>query len=265
VFGPFDRFPLAAERAYTPGPASVRQLSAHLHGLGLERVVLVQPSPYAVDNSLLVHALAELGPAARAVAVLAPATRPDELLELHRAGVRGIRVNLHSNRVGRQPGSERIRASAEVAAPHGWHVQVFADAATLLDEAQLLADLPVPVVIDHFGLLPDTGRQLEGMLELLAQPNVWIKLSAPERSFADLADPRLAEVATALLAAAPRRTLWASDWPHTDSRNRNDPLAIEPFRPIDDRAALDRLWQWCADDELWQAVLSDNPGRLYGW
>ena len=49
VFGPFDRFPLAARRAYTPGPASIEDLTALLRRLGLKRVVIVQASPQGAE------------------------------------------------------------------------------------------------------------------------------------------------------------------------------------------------------------------------
>jgi predicted TIM-barrel fold metal-dependent hydrolase len=263
VFGPFDRFPLADDRAYTPGPAGVAQLRTQLDALGVEHVVLVQPSPYGSDNSCLVDALSQLGPRARGVAVIEPGATDAELGDLHRAGVRGIRVNLHSRGSGR-PIGELLPAAGERVAPLGWHVQVFTDAETLLDAAATIARMPVPVVIDHLGLLPGPGRALDGMCELLQEQHVWIKLSAPERATDDPDGPEAAAVARALLAAAPDRTVWASDWPHTDGRDRRDPLAVEPFREVDDRAALDRLWRWCADERAWQAVLADNPGRLYG-
>jgi predicted TIM-barrel fold metal-dependent hydrolase len=261
VFGPFERFPLAGDRTYTPGPAGVAQLRTQLDALGIERVVLVQPSPYGSDNSCLVDALSQLGPRARGVAVVDPGATDAELRDLHRAGVRGIRVNLHSRGSGRPIGD--LPAAVERVAPLGWHVQVFARAETLLDAAATIAGTPVPVVIDHLGLLPGPGRALDGMCELLQEQHVWIKLSAPERATDDPDGPEAAAVARALLAAAPDRTVWASDWPHTDGRDRRDPLAVEPFRDVDDRAALDRLWRWCADEQAWQAVLAGNPRRLY--
>ena len=263
VFGPFDRFPLAPDRAYTPGPAGVAQLRIQLDALGIEHVVLVQPSPYGSDNSCLVDALSQLGPRARGVAVIEPGATDAELGDLHRAGVRGIRVNLHSRGSGR-PISDLLPAAGERVAPLGWHVQVFADAETLLEAAATIAGMPVPVVIDHLGLLPGPGRALDGMCELLEEAHIWIKLSAPERATDNADGPEAAAVARALLAAAPDRTVWASDWPHTDGRDRRDPLAVEPFREVDDRAALDRLWCWCADEQAWQAVLADNPSCLYG-
>lgn len=269
VFGPFERFPLAATRAYTPGPASVARLRAHLSGLGIERVVLVAPSPYGTDNSRLVAALAELGPRAVGVAVTPPDATADQLRELDRAGVRGFRVNLHSARNAEMPDQvlrrarEALRRSADQAGRHGWHLQVFAATDLLLGTAPTLAALPVPVVIDHFGLVAEPGPDLDALCELVREPHVWIKLSAPERCTPTPDAPPFTEVATALLHAAPDRAVWASDWPHTDGRNRTDPRRPEPFRPVDDHAALARLRRWCAAEHLYHAVLHHNPRRLY--
>ncbi len=56
-----------------------------------------------------------------------------------------------------------------------WYVQVIAPLPVLLSNAGLLAQAPVPVVIDHYGLYGDSrpdsaeGRRL---LDLLALPHV---------------------------------------------------------------------------------------------
>src|SRR5262245_42931198 len=155
VFGPYDRFPLAPGRRYTPGPASVENLLA-LHGaLGLSRVVVVQASPQGTDNACLVDALQRLpagGSEARGVAVIDAATNDDELQALHRAGVRGVRINLESHGIHDPAEARRqLQAAAAMVAPHGWHVQVYGSlpVLALLDDA--IRALPVPLVIDHFG------------------------------------------------------------------------------------------------------------------
>ena len=61
VFGPHARFPLDADRRYTPGEASVAALLALQAALGMDRVVIVQPSPYGTDNSCTLDAVRQLG------------------------------------------------------------------------------------------------------------------------------------------------------------------------------------------------------------
>ncbi len=75
VFEP-DRFPYIPSRRYTPGQASVDDLLALQHALGLSRVVLVQPSVYGADHACLLDALRRLGPRAKGVGVIDDAMPP---------------------------------------------------------------------------------------------------------------------------------------------------------------------------------------------
>ena len=58
VFGPYGRFPLAPDRSYTPPEATLEEYLAMLDRLGLSHGVLVHPSAYGEDYSLLFNALA---------------------------------------------------------------------------------------------------------------------------------------------------------------------------------------------------------------
>ncbi len=57
VFGPHARFPLAAERSYTPPEAPLEAYLALLDRVGLEHGVPVHASAYGVDHSALLDAL----------------------------------------------------------------------------------------------------------------------------------------------------------------------------------------------------------------
>jgi predicted TIM-barrel fold metal-dependent hydrolase len=94
VFGDLQRFPMSADRTYTPEPASVQQLLALHESLHIERTVVVTPSVYGTDNRCTVVALRRLGRRAvvpdhfaRAPARLGP-NQPgfDALVALIRAG-----------------------------------------------------------------------------------------------------------------------------------------------------------------------------------
>ena len=74
VFGPYDRFPLAAERSYTPPEAVESQYLALLARLDRTNSVLVHPSAYGADHSLLLSTLAAQ-PALRGVVVVQAASR----------------------------------------------------------------------------------------------------------------------------------------------------------------------------------------------
>lgn len=275
VFDP-ARFPYAASRTYTPGAAPVAALDAFRRRLGMSRSVLVQPSVYGTDNVCLVDALAALGAStARGVAVIDPGrVGDDELRSLHRAGVRGIRVNLESR--GEKSATSAARAIAAVAdraAPHGFGVQIFADLPLVADLAAQLAESPVPVVLDHFaGAKAALGVGQPGfaaLVDLLRAGAVWVKLSGVYR--VSRAGPRYDDVraiAEALIAANPDRLVWASDWPHTGDiagRRQRAPGDVEPFQAIDDAAVLRLLSAWTGDRGLDRRILVDNPALLYGF
>ena len=273
VFGPFDRFPLDPKRAYTPGPASVEELSALLKRLGLRRVVVVQASPQGDDNACLIDALQRINASgelqARGVAVISEQTSDAQLRAMHEAGVRGVRVNLesageHDPEVGRA----LMSWAADRVAPLQWHVQTYTTLQVIASMADTLMDLPVPVVIDHFGrataakCVQQPG--FDKLLALVASGRAYVKLSAAQR-ISDLPDhPDAQVIAQALVAANPQRMLWGTDWPHPGAwpgRPRS-PDVIEPFHPIDDQRALQRISEWVSA-EHWLALLETNPTRLY--
>src|SRR5215472_12352645 len=152
IIGPMDKYPMVPNRPYTPPAATVAQLKAMHARLGVTRTVLVQPSFYGTDNSCMMEALAELGGSARAVAVV-PLTIADAALrDMDSKGVRGIRLNLETAGI-RDPkqAKDMLTAYAKKVAPLNWHIQVYAAAPVYGQLVQTIADMTVPVVIDHYG------------------------------------------------------------------------------------------------------------------
>ncbi|MFC7738378.1 amidohydrolase family protein [Roseomonas sp. GCM10028921] len=272
VFGPADAFPFAPDRTYTPGEASPDALLGLQQALGLDRVVLVQPSPYGADNACLLDGLRRLGPArVRGVAVIDHSTSDDTLRVLHDAGVRGARINLHT--MGRNdPDTARamLAGTARRVAPLGWHVQTYTELSVIAALKDDILNLPNGLVIDHFGRaeggLGLSQPGLDALLTLLREGAAHVKLSAAHRlsDRPDCAD--MAPLARAMIEANPERVLWGSDWPHSGpSGGTEGVLGIKPFQQVDDRRALARLTEWAGDEAVLRRILVTNPGRLYGW
>ena len=273
VFGPFERFPLAAERAYNVPEAPLEAHQRMKLQVGLERTVLVQASGYGDDNRAMLAALARLGACARAVAVVDPRTPASTLERMHRAGVRGLRLNLLTL-ASRHPGdrAQLVGDYERMLAPLGWHLQIFADAATLQSLEPVLQRCGVTVVIDHMGL-PDAAAGIEqlgfqAVLRLLAAKHVWVKLAGADRI--TRASGRLRDAIPfmqALAAAAPERLVWGSDWPHIGfhSRQQVHADAVLPYRSLDAGELLDVLIEAVPDAETRRAILAANPARLYGF
>jgi predicted TIM-barrel fold metal-dependent hydrolase len=270
VFGPADRYPYAADRLYTPGEASASDLlKLHRH-LGLERVVIVHPSPYGADNACTLDALRELGERSRGVAVIDEKTTDAELEDMHDAGVRGVRLNLETSGLNDPTyASKQLKWASARVAPLGWHLQLYTNLGVLASLRDAVRGLPMPLVVDHFcRVRAELGTEqphFDVLLELIQEGKVWVKLSAPHRisSAPDCADA--ATIARALVAANPDHMLWGSDWPHPGARPGTQRRAdeIERFNPVNDGHALNRLAAWVNDGSVLKKILVDNPAKLY--
>ena len=259
VFEPQDRYPLLGDTHFVPRETPWASYAAMLRSIGCERAVLVQPSVYGTDNAAIEDTLEtaediEL----RAIAVVAPDVSDAELQRLHSLGFRGIRINTASGTRGLR--LEHARALANRIRHLGWHLQFYADFHKNPEVADLLAALPVPVVIDHFGRIrAGDGIDSPGfraLLRLLALENCWAKLIGPyfiSDNFPAYED--IVPFARAMLSVAPDRVVWGTDWPHASAREK---------MPADADLA-DMLAQWVPAGADRQRVLVDNPARLYGF
>jgi predicted TIM-barrel fold metal-dependent hydrolase len=270
VFGPSRRYAFAPDRAYTPGDASIEDLERLHRALGLERVVIVHPSPYGTDNACTVDALRKIGPRARGVAVIDPSASRRELRALHKAGVRGARVNLATAGIDDPKLAwPLLQATSQRVASLGWHVQVYTSLPIIAALHDRLLALPTPLVIDHFGgARAEAGVAQPGfaaLLSLVRAGRTYVKLSAGYRisSLPDWSD--VAPLARALIEASAARILWGSDWPHPGGGQRGsaDVAAIEAFQAIDDGTALNRLALWAGGRDILRQILVANPERLY--
>lgn len=254
-----DGYPLAATATFKPPHAPVSAYRQVQRALGLERVVLVQPTGYGFDNRCLLDALAQLGASARGMAVIPPDTDERELQRLHAAGVRGVRYMLLAGSGGALSWDTLPGHAARIA-PLGWHIDLQFDGREMPNRRALIDALPCPVVIDHIGRyvepVPPHDPSFRAQIELLARPDRWVKVSAPYET-SRLGGPDYADVAPlgrALLRERPDRCLWASNWPHPNRQ------------PVpSDRAMLELLGDWAGDAALVRRVLADNAARAYGF
>lgn len=258
VFGPQSRYPYVPHAGYIPPDASPDNYVRMLRMIGCERGVLVQPSVYGTDNSLLLDTLRADIFTLRGIVVLESSVTDQELQEMHRLGVRGVRVNLASETAG--PSIEHAQALGPRLKALGWHMQFYLDLKRLPAAVDKLARLPVNVVIDHFGRLPAAegvrSPAFQSLLRLMRNGNAWAKLMGPY--FVSDQAPGFHDVtplAQAVVAAAPDRVLWGTDWPHPGA------LGKMP----NDGALADMLAEWVPDERQRRKILVDNPERLYGF
>lgn len=271
IVGPVERYPQAAERTYLADVASLKQLESVSATRAVRRFVIVQPSFYGTDNSVLLESLDVLAGRGRGVAVVNPqVTSARTLASYATQGVRGLRINLYSPLREKAPLAQRFADIAGIARELNWHIEVIAPLKMLVENAALLASSRVPIVIDHYGVYGEvTPAQQEGVafLKLLAVPHVWIKLSAPYRVSADpLATKPDPAWVSAILAAASDRCVWGSDWPHTPPHEAQIGSAVlAPYRSLRYETLVDDFIAAVGSLELAERVLSENPAMLYGF
>jgi len=254
----YDRkYPVDPKATLRPADASVDDYRGLQRRIGTTRHVVVQPSTYGTDNRCHLDALAAFGSTARMVAVVTDGVSTEELKRLHALGVRGIRFNLAQAGATTpemiEPLSKRINAL-------GWHIQINAPAARLMEIMPILERVPSPVVFDHLAHIPQPDGVNHPLFAkvraLLDKGHAWVKLSG---AYADskVGPPTYADssaVARAYATAAPERCVWGSDWPHPTEQQKELP---------DDAVLFDLLTDWVPDEKTRHRVLVENPATLY--
>lgn len=250
--------------ARTMAPHTVADFTAMLHGLGIRRAVIVQPSHYMFDNACTLDAVAAINAAegprgARAVVTPRPDASEADMRALHAAGGRGARFFLPKGL-----GWDSLSRIAALVAPFGWHVQLQdLDGSRVIERGAELLALPCPVVLDHIGRIPPgpgpltsaTHPAFIALLRLLESGRVWVKISAPYYSSAQgFPHADVEQRVRALVATRPDRLVWGANWPHPD--------APEDARP-DDAALFDLVGDWIPDEADRRRVLRDNADALY--
>lgn len=237
-------------------PADYAQVQKRL---GLERLVISQPNAYQFDNRATLAALDMVGTqTARALIVVTPDMAVKDLEALHTRGVRGARI---MDVPGGAVGMTDMPAVARLAHAVGWHMMVQFAGRDIDNHRAALEAVECDYIIDHAGrfappVAADDPR-VDTLLRLVDRGNAWVKLAGAEDTsvtgppaFADLAP-----VARRIVAHAPERVLWGSNWPHVGVPRESYP---------DDAELFDLLLDW-ADDATIRRILVDNPATLYGF
>lgn len=261
VVAPEDRFPMLPGRSYTPAPAGLQAWRETVGPLGVTHGVVVQPSFYGTDNRVLLEALAQGDGRLVGIAAVSADVTDLELNQLVQAGVRGVRMAHFEAGDPRALGGfvpfSAFDALEDRLHERQMHLQLFTDCRLLPALADRLSRSKVPVVIDHMGRAPAAlGARHDGicaLADLMSAGAVWVKLSG----IANISDAAPAyedarAVHEALVAAAPERLVWGSDWPHTRPAGR---------RP--DTEALWRLFQAWTPQHLHDRMAVGNAMALY--
>ncbi|MEE9417461.1 MAG: amidohydrolase family protein [Acidimicrobiales bacterium] len=257
VFGPADRFPFAENRAYTPPDSGIDKFEVLQNRLGLSRAVFVQASCHGTDNSAMVDAISVGEGRYAGVAMVDSSFSNADIGALHDAGVRGTRFNFVAH-LGGAPDMDDFWTIVERVVPFGWHIVLHFDAADLSNHAEMFERLPCAFIIDHMARVPTADgveqEAFQALLGLMKDERAWVKISGAERLTADGPPPYddVVPFAQALIAAAPNRVLWGTDWPHPNVRHMPD-----------DGDLVDLLTSFAPDKATRHKILVTNPETLY--
>jgi predicted TIM-barrel fold metal-dependent hydrolase len=261
LFGPPQVFPYSERRRYTPPAAPFEHYMMMLDVIGVDRGIVVQPNVHDTDNRVSIDAIARSNGRLRGVGRIDDDTSDQELEAMHAGGIRGIRFEFVEGRRGSTniPLFERM---IERIRPLGWHIELHVDPNVLVQHADWFRGLDLISVVDHLARIQTSdGIDQPGfklLLELMERPNYWVKISgADQRTNAPYPYADVVPFAHALIAKAPDRVIWGTNWPHSNmfvyGRTPNDGLL------------LNLMLDFAPDESIRNRILVENPARLFGF
>jgi predicted TIM-barrel fold metal-dependent hydrolase len=259
IFGPGSKFPYAKEAAYEP-PDSPFEALQKLHSiLGIQRAVIVHASCHGSDMRATLDGIARSKGAYRGTAIIDEKYTEKDFQRMHDGGIRAVRFNFVKH-LGGRPDMAFFNRTVERVKAMGWHLILHLDATDLVEFQDLFKRIPVPMVIDHMGRVKAAGglgqEPFRILLSSLKNENIWVKVCGAER-VSSMGPPFTDAVpfAQALIAAAPDRILWGTDWPHPN---------VGAHMP-NDGDLVDLFAQMAPDPAVQRRILVENPARLYGF
>ena len=231
----FDANAPARAGHYRPLNRPLAQIEALALPHGVRHLVLVQPSVYGSDHTVMLKALALEPGRHRGVAVVANHISDAELDALHAAGVRGVRLNLVSPVGESLDPARRFAALAPRLQRLGWHLQWYVHAHQLPLVAELHRASALPCVLDHlagFGAQVTNDHPAWHAAAALAAQGAWLKLSGWYRLDAQAPYTSLVPHIQRLAALFGERLLWGSDWPHTAFALDAMPAYAQTWQPV---------------------------------
>ncbi|KIA64103.1 amidohydrolase family protein [Nocardia vulneris] len=234
IFDP--RFPRVENEGYLPDPFTIADYRKRMSRFDIDGGAVVSGSFQGTDQTYLRAALAELGEGWVGVTRLDLDATDDEIIELDRIGVRGLRFNL------KRAAADITGMTLQALRAHelvGWHVEVYIDGTMLTSLQPVLSKLPA-FTIDHLGM---SEEGLPYLLDLVDR-GARVKATGFGRVALHVAD-----TLRRIHAVNPEALMFGTDLPGT--------RAGRPFQDSD----VDLLCDVVGTDMF--AVLEDNARACY--
>ena len=234
----------------------------HVHDqLGISRGIIVQTTTYGGDHSAVLDALKALGPNYKGCAnALVFAEKDAAYVEMLNANrINGARFSFRQA-LGAVLDDAAFKAAVGKLADMGWYMKVQPEETGIAADIGKLDGIDIPILIDHMGR-PDASKgvnceSIVALKRLMDRGNVWVMLSLGEK-ITRTGPPYddVVPLAQELVAHAPERCVWASDWPHPVSRQA----------PPNDADLLELFYRYVPEEATRKQILVDNPARLFGF
>lgn len=258
VYGEPDLYPFDPGCPYRSAACLPETYIAQQDVLGLSKAVIVNGAGYGFDNRYLLETLEKYPERFRGVTYVKADVTAAQLRDLDRAGVRAARF------AGGPAYPHLPQLTPEIAgklADAGWHAEFLTFTPGGMDvEKERFLKLPGTIVLDHFGKVDAAAGVnqpgFKAILELLDTGRVWLKMSNPRTTTKeDFPYAQVTPLAKALVAHAPHRLIWGSNWPHVMMMGR---------QMANDGDLVDLIAEWIPDAATRKQILVDNPLQLYG-
>jgi len=264
VFGAEERYPYSTELRYRPPHAPLEDYLAHAAELGIGRYVFVQPSAYGRDNRCMLDAMRAVGTdRCRGIVDIDEDAPVAEFERLNAAGVRGVRINVNPIKPP-EPGFsktmlKRIHALDAKCARLGWMLDFLTPGWLTRELIPVFRALESPFSIAHLGMFPAMqGPRQPGFVEFLdfvrECERCWVKLTGAYRISIEPGFADTVPLARALIACAPERVIWGSDYPHLSFADK-----------VDSKQLFALLGEWAPDLAVREKILLENPRRRFGF
>ena len=258
-------FPWSDDRKYDPAFAPWRKLEELDTFLGFSGEVIVAATCHGTDNSFMLNALKKSKGRALGVAFVEKTISDQELTDLDKAGVRGVRYS-YVKRLTNPPPPEEMIAMAIRIKRLSWHIDLYCEGADLRDLEPHIKAIPIPVVFDHMAV-PNIDRgvgdpEFQRYLQLFRdKKDCYAKVTCPERLTGSSKPEDWSKVlpfARALADEFPGRVITGTDWPHPNMKEGQMP---------NDGELLNRwIWEVAGQDsDKLKRILVDNPRTLFNF
>ncbi|MDM5248633.1 MULTISPECIES: amidohydrolase family protein [unclassified Lysinibacillus] len=224
----FD-FPITENQGYVPPSYVVEDYQKDTATYNIVGGAIVSGSFQGFDQGYLVNALEKMGSAFCGVTQLPFSVTDDEIIDLHKKGVRALRFNV--KRGGSEDLSKLDYFTRRVYDLAGWHSELYIDAKDLPEIAPTIEKLPA-ISIDHLGLSE------EGLPHLLRLVEKGVRVKATGFGRVEL---NVENALKSIYAANPEALMFGTDLPSTRAKRPFAYADIELIKELFDATSAEKI------------------------